>query len=69
MVAMSMERLQIVIARIASITVNMIDLNPVVMLEKLPTRETIAATTAGQSCHSVPVKQTGFVGVATDIGV
>ena len=31
--------------------------------------DNLPATTAGQSCYSVPVKQTGFVGVATDLAV
>src|SRR5262249_57230957 len=39
-VAMSMKRLQIGRARIASVTVGVIDLDPVVMLEEQPTRAT-----------------------------
>ena len=35
--AVSMKRLQIAVARIASIAIDMIDLNPVVMVEEQPT--------------------------------
>ena len=51
-VAVSMKRLQIDVARIAAIPVDMIHLNPVVMLEDQPAEATTSALHLEQLCQS-----------------
>ena len=57
-VAMSMERLQVCKARIAVVAIDMVHLDPVVMLEEQPTGATAAALRfeqPGQSCTDMGV--------------